>query len=142
MLLPEELTATKFSVEMDGLLVASFKECNGLGGEIEVEQVSEGGLNGYQHQLPGRVTWGNVTLSAGILSATSIWSWFHDVSMGEIERRNVSIVMHLQMGFEAMRWNLEKAYPVSYEGPSFTAGSTDALVHSLELAHHGITLGR
>ena len=36
--------------------------------------------------------------------------------------------------------NLEAAYPVSWTGPSFTAGDASATVQSLELAHHGITL--
>ena len=42
---------------------------------------------------------------------------------------------------EGMRWNLLDAFPVKWEGPSFNASDTNVVMQSLELAHHGITLG-
>ena len=137
----DELTASRFSIELDGLLVATFTECSGLSGEIEVETYQEGGLNGFAHSLPGRATFGNITLTSGFINAINMWTWFYDATLGNIVRKNVSIIMHTQMYEEAMRWNLEAAYPVRWEGPSFTATGTDAIVHSIELAHHGLALG-
>lgn len=137
----DELTASRFSVELDGLLVATFSECSGLSGEIEVETYQEGGVNSFAHSLPGRASFGNVTMESGFANTTDMWKWFYDATMGKIVRKNISIIMHTQTYEEAMRWNLEKAYPVRWEGPSFSAGGTDAAVHSIEIAHHGITLG-
>lgn len=136
----DELTVSRFYVEVDGLLVGSFQDCSGLSGEIEVETYQEGGLNSFEHKLPGRTSFGNVTLGSGVFSTLDFWNWFYDVSMGTVVRKNVSIVMYSQMYEEAMRWNLEAAYPVSWTGPSFTAGDASIAVHSLDLAHHGITL--
>jgi phage tail-like protein len=136
----DELTVSRFCVELEGLLVATFTECSGLSGQIEVETYQEGGLNSFEHKLPGRASFGNVTLSTGIASASDLWTWFYNVSMGTVARKNVSIVMFNQMYEETMRWNLEAAYPVSWTGPSFTAGDANIAVQSLELAHHGITL--
>jgi len=42
---------------------------------------------------------------------------------------------------EGMRWNLLDAFPVKWEGPSFNADDASIVMQSLELAHHGITLG-
>jgi phage tail-like protein len=140
-MLGNEFIVSRFSVELQGMLTATFKDCSGLSGEVELESYSEGGLNNYEHKLPGRTKWGNVKLSSGVASAVEIWDWFNDVSMGTIERKNVSIIMHWPGGLEAARWNLEAAYPVRWEGPSYAAGETNVTLHSLELAHHGITMG-
>ena len=139
--LPEELAVSRFSVEMEGLLVATFNECSGLGATVEVETIQEGGLNSFEHKLPGRTSYGNVTLSSGMASSTDMWDWFYDVTMGTIVRKNVSIIMYWQSHWEAMRWNLEAAYPVNWQGPSFTAGDPSVTVQTLELAHHGISKG-
>lgn len=135
-----EFTVSRFSIELAGLLTATFQECSGLSGEIEVETFREGGLNSYEHKLPGRVKYGNITLKGGVAAASEMWDWFYDVSTGNVERKNVSIIMHLQTGIEAVRWNLEAAYPVRWEGPSFVAGSAEATIQTLELAHNGIAL--
>ena len=142
----EELTACRFCIDVDGLLVAIFKECSGLNGEVEVETYQEGGLNDYEHKLPGRTKFGNVTLRSGVASSIDLWDWFHSVSTGQVtgraQRRDVSIVMYLQDAGEAMRWNLRAAYPVRWQGPDFSAGDTNVALHSLELAHHGIELSQ
>ena len=147
----EELTVSRFAIDFtiegnsQGLLVAVFIECSGLTGEIEIETYREGGLNDYEHKLPGPTKYGNVTLKNGVASSADLWQWFHDVSTGKIERREIDVVMYLQdkssaYNGEAMRWRLRDAYPVRWEGPSFNAGDNNIAVHSLELAHNGISL--
>ena len=138
----EELTSNRFCIDIDGLLVAVFKECSGLNGEVEIETYQEGGLNDYEHKLPGRAKFGNVTLKGGVANTIDLWAWFQSVATGKVERRDVSVVMYRQNSEEAMRWNLRAAYPVKWQGPDFTAGDTNVSVHSLELAHHGLELSR
>ena len=139
--LPEELSVSRFSVEMEGLLVATFKECTGLSATVEVETIQEGGLNSFEHKLTGRTSFGNVTLTGGVASGGDVWDWFHDVSVGKVKRKNISIVMYRQSQWEAMRWNLEAAFPVSWTGPSFTAGDASITIMSVEIAHQGISKG-
>ena len=138
----DELTTNRFCIDIDGLLVAVFKECSGLNGEIEVETYQEGGQNDYEHKLPGRAKFGNVTLKGGVANSIDLWNWFQGVATGRVERRDVSVVMYRQNSEEAMRWTLRSAYPVRWQGPEFTAGDTNVSVHSLELAHHGLELKR
>ena len=135
----DELAVSRFAVEIEGLLVATFRECSGLSGEVEVETFQEGGLNNYEHKLPGRAKFGNLTLGSGMVNGAKLWDWFYDVTMGKVERKNISVMMYASTGEEKKRWNLSAAFPVSWQGPSFTAGDANIAVHSLELAHHGIT---
>ena len=144
--LVEELIGSRFAVEIDGIVVASFKECSGLNGEIQVETYREGGLNDYEHKLPGLATYGNLTLKSGVASAMDFWKWFYKTTMGTIERKQVSVILfnhNLSDGKlgEAMRWNLLDAFPVKWEGPTFNASDANVVMQSLELAHHGISLG-
>ena len=138
----DELTTTRFCIDIDNLLVGIFRECSGLTGEIEVETYQEGGLNDYEHKLPGRAKYGNITLKGGVVNTIDLWEWFHDVTAGRVERRDVSVVMYRPNAEEALRWNLRAAYPVKWQGPDFAAGDTNASIHSLELAHNGLTLSR
>ena len=136
----DELTANHFYVNVDDLLVAVFKECSGLSGEIEVETFREGGVNTYEHKLPGRVKYGNLTLRSGVANATPMWEWFCQAATGQVARKNLSIIMYLQDRGESMRWDLAAAYPVRWQGPEFKAEDNSVAVHSLELAHNGIKL--
>ena len=135
-----ELVSCHFAIDVEGIWVAVFTGCSGLSGEIEVETYHEGGLNDYEHKLPGRATYGNVTLSGGVGNSIDLWDWFHRAAAGRVRRRDVSIVMYAQNHVEALRWNLAGAYPVAWSGPDFDAGGEEATVHRLELAHNGISL--
>ena len=74
------------------------------------------------------------------------WNWFYKTSLGTIERRQVSVILYHHdrsdgQGGEGMRWNLLDALPVKWEGPSFNANDAEIVMQTLELAHHGISLG-
>ena len=142
----EEIIGSRFSVEIEGLVVASFKECSGLNAEIQIETYREGGLNDFEHKLPGVATYSNLVLKSGVASAMDFWKWFYKTTLGTIERKQVSVILYHhdrsdgKQG-EGMRWNLLDAFPVKWEGPTFSADDVSVVMQSLELAHHGITLG-
>ncbi len=142
----EEMISSRFAVEIDSIVVASFKECSGLNGEIQVETYREGGVIDYEHKLPGLATYGNLTLKSGVANAMDFWKWYYKTTMGTIERKQVSVILYNhhrsdgKLG-EGMRWNLLDAFPVKWEGPTFSASDANVVVQSLELAHHGIILG-
>ena len=137
----DELRLDLFWVEVGSVLVAAFTGCSGLSGEIAVETFREGGLNDYEHKLPGPASYGNITLTGGLAATHELWKWFNDVASGKIERHNVSIVMFAQDRTEALRWNLEGAFPVRWEGPTFSADDENLAIHTVELAHKSISVG-
>jgi phage tail-like protein len=52
----------KFHIEIDGIVGGSFSECSGFKAEREILTIKEGGVNNYVHHLPGRITYGDITL--------------------------------------------------------------------------------
>jgi len=127
----------RFFVEIDGIVQGGFTECTGLQAEVEVTDYQEGGNNGYVHKLVGRTKFTNVVLKRGVTDSSDLWDWFQDVSRGEIERKDVSVVLYNSVQEEVRRWNLREAFQAKWVGPAFNATTPAVAIESLELAHHG-----
>ena len=132
----------RFIVELEGLIVAGFTEVSGLSAEVDTFPYREGGLNDFQHQLPGPVTYPPLVLKRGLTDSDNLWSWHEDVRRGRITRRNGSIIL----GGESIehglwRWNFVGAYPVKWVGPDLRADAATVAVESIELVHRGLSKG-
>ena len=139
----DPLTAHRFGVEIDGLVLGVFDECSALTGTIEEKKYPEGGMNAYEHKFPGRLTWGNVTLKWGTTDSTKLWEWFKATNSAvnkSRHHRNVSIIQFAASGDEARRVNLDNAFPVKWTGPSYSSGGTAVSIESIELAFGDVTL--
>jgi phage tail-like protein len=157
--------AWKFYVEVLGVLVAEFQECSGLTMERHVEHIKEGGTNDFEWLLPGQISYGNITLKKGITYNRELWRWFRwGMLDGQIWGFNtlpgaaaaisllktqgiivpmgtsISIILGTVDGKVAKHWDLIGAIPVKWIGPEMTAGSDQAAIETLEVAHQGIDL--
>jgi phage tail-like protein len=148
-----------FTVELGGLLVATFSECSGLDLEREVEEVVEGGNNAFTHKFAGRNHYSNITLKRGITVSPVLWLWYHT---GKYDAKvlpiNFSIILGAPMqsplgalpgeaglvadwGFTKLKhWDVDNAWPVKWVGPTLDTNSTSVAFEEIEIAHHGIYL--
>jgi phage tail-like protein len=139
---PDPFPVFKFWVEIESIIVGQFQECNGLRMERAVETVEEGGVNDHVHLLPGRNKYSNITLKNGMVSSDALWKWYQEgLFDAKVKRINFSILLRDVKGDVAKRWNVVQGFPVKWEGPQFTADSNQIAVETLEIAHHGLTLG-
>ncbi len=130
-----------FTLEIDGIEVAQFKECSGLKSSTQIFELEEGGMNHRVHKLPGQSRWENITLRYGVTSDTTLLSWRNEILQDEYSlRRNGSVVMKTLQLEEVRRYNFVQAWPVAWEGPSFDANAADLAVEMVEIAHHGISI--
>lgn len=138
--------ANRFYLEISGKEQAVFTEIGGLQIETEVFEYMEGGNNGYVHKLPGRSKIGNLVLKHGVTSSQSLLSWYVGITLGVMERKDVSVVVYGRAkrdggsAIEIVRYNFLNAYPVKWVGPQLNASSTAAAIETLELAHAGFGL--
>jgi hypothetical protein len=65
---------------------------------------------------------------------------FASLLQGALDRRNVSVVLLDEQGDPVARWNLRRAWPAKWSGPSLDALGNEVAIESLELAHEGIEL--
>ena len=129
-----------FLVEIEGLISGGFSEVTGLQVETEIETYREGGLNEYEHKLPGPTRYpSNLVLKHGLTDIETLWRWHQDVTRGKIERKNGTIYLLDSLRAPVMWWDFKESLPVKWSGPELRAESGAVAVETLELVHHGIS---
>ncbi len=135
------LTGFQFVVEIGGVIHASFSEFSQLSMQWKVKKYKEGGVNHFEHQLPTRIKAAKVTLKYGANVSPDLWRWItRGIYDGNVDYLNMSIVMFDPAWFEVRRWNLERAYPIKWKGPSLKSDSKKVAIESLTIAFHGMDL--
>ncbi len=132
----------KFLVEIEGIAVAGFSECEGLTTEVSVIEYREGNEDITVRKLPGLVKYSNITLKKGITGSKDLFNWYKEVVKGKIKqiRRNMAIVLLDDEGNQAVRWVVRNAWPMKYTGPTLNAKSSEVAIETLEIAHEGFEL--
>ncbi len=139
----------KYAVEVGTgyITEAAFTECSGLSMSTDVFEYQEGGLNEYVHKFPGRTKYSNVILKRGFATSNQLYDWYKDIETkvrtgNKLDLRQVTITLlsTVEQGKE-MKWTLNRAFPIKWEGPAFKSDQATVAIESLELAHHGITIG-
>ena len=126
-----------FAVQIGEDIKGWFTECSGITVEREVKAYQEGGVNDYVHQLPGRIKQSNITLKHG-LADNGLWDWFQKGQYdGQVECRNVSIVLYDTKLTETQRWDLVNVYPIKWTGPSFNSANNEIAVETIEFTYAG-----
>ena len=129
-----------FEVHVDGHDLGAFTGCDGLGVEVVIEQREEGGMNGFVHQLPGRIKYTNVKLTRPVTSDTArIALWFAQMD-GIIRRTQAEIIVKNHDANTVFVWVLRDVIPVRWQGPSLSVDSPKVATETLELAHHGFLM--
>lgn len=141
----EPVAGFKFGVEIAGIVDCWFSECSGLSVEREIYTFQEGGINEYEHKLPGRLKQSTITLKRGIAS-NDLWTWFNEelytdkkaAKMHELP--DISIVLFNGDRTEVKRWNLKRAFPIKWTGPDLNTEGNQVAFETIEIAHHGLEM--
>jgi phage tail-like protein len=126
-------------VELDGITRMGFKQASGLDSSTAATKYREGtDATLGSRQLPGMLSFSNITLQRGITDDHALWDWRAGVAAGTPTRRTISIILRDDAGNEKIRWNIKNCWPTKWTGPSFDASSDAVAIEQLELAHEGI----
>jgi phage tail-like protein len=131
-------TSVFFRLTIGGNDLGEFTTCSGLGAEVEVEHFAEGGNNGFAWQLPGRITWSNITLTRAVTAdTTKIARWLDEI-VRRVEPKDGEIVALRPDGSQIVSWQVLGIVPVRWQGPSFDPATSQVAMESLEIAHTGL----
>lgn len=127
-----------FLVEIDGIIRAGFREVSGLESTVEVHENREGGLNTTMTKLPMKTKYNNIALKWGLADDMELYNWHRQAVLGNLQRKNGSIIVLDRQGNQKVRWNFFNAWPTKYDCSNFNAEGNDISVESVELAHEGL----
>lgn len=103
--------------------------------EIDVVEYREGtDLLSSTRKLPGRVRYGNTVLRRGITQDLDLYEWFSAIRDGDLQRRNVVIVLQDASHADVRRWLLRDAWVVKLAGPTLNAKGGEVVMEELVLA--------
>jgi phage tail-like protein len=131
-------TSVFFTLTIGGNDLGDFTTCSGLGAQVEVEQYAEGGNNGFSWQLPGRITWSNITLTRAVTADTlKIARWLDEI-VRRVEPKDGEIVALRPDLSRIVSWQVLGIVPVRWQGPLFDPANSAVAMETLEIAHAGL----
>ena len=138
----DPLVGFSYGIDVAGTIAGFFTKCEGLGSTtavVEHKVVDPQGRDAVK-KVPGRLEWGDITLSRGITSNMDFWKWRKQVEDGKVAeaRKNGSIIMYDQALKEVARWDFVNGWPSKLEGPSLSSEGNEVSVESLTIVHEGI----
>jgi phage tail-like protein len=140
---PEDaLAGYSFSVEIDGVTIAQFKEVSGINAEIQTIEHRENKVGGLpvMKKLPGARKWGDLTLKRGRTDNKALWDWIKSVQDGNMAaaRKNGSIVLMDYQHGETSRFSFVNGWPSKVSIGSLNAGGNDILIEEVTIVHEGL----
>jgi len=123
-----------FKLEIGGVAEGHFTECSGLSVKVESIAYREAGNHQVTHHIPGQVTYDPITLKYGVTDSRELWDWMMKAAEGDVQRRNVSILLLDSQGErEVMRWNLLDAWPSDWKGAALNTSDKNLAIETLTL---------
>jgi phage tail-like protein len=130
----------RYRVEIDGITQAGFSEATVPDTTVEPIDYREGNEPNPAsvRKLTGLTKYGNVTLKWGITDSMDLYNWHKNVTLGKVERKNISVIVIDEEGNDKSRWNFVEAWPTKYDAPDLNAKGTDVSIETLEIVHEGV----
>jgi phage tail-like protein len=117
-----------------------FQEVTGIGAELELETVHEGGENRYLLQLPKGTRSGRLTLKRGVAELSSpLIKWCREVLEGglaqRIETREVHVYLLDAEHAPLRAWSFGHAFPAKWSVDGLDAKRNELALESIELSY-------
>ncbi len=102
-----------------------------------MKSYEEGGQNNFVHQLPGRLSYENITLVRNVSEESlALAGWFASFQAA-VKRSTGRITVMDVAGSEVVTWNLMGVFPVSWSADGVDSSGNGVLLETLVIAHEG-----
>jgi phage tail-like protein len=140
--MPDLSTTSVFVLEIDSVVLGSFRKVSGIESETETIEYKEVNKEGRMiiRKQPGAMKWADITLERRIDTSRDLWEWRKEVIEGDIDkaRRNGAIIAKDSKMNEVARWNFVAGWPSKFSGADFDAGSNDIATEKVVITHEGL----
>ncbi len=117
-----------------------FKNISGLSMSMNTEPLSEGGENRFQHKLPVRASYTDITLKRGLFSNTGLYNWCKE-AIEKFDFMPLTVLISLldETNQPTFSWRVFNAIPVKWELSEFNADSNEVVIESIVLSYSYFT---
>lgn len=117
-----------------------FQKVSGIGGSLQVEQITEGGVNDRYYNLPTGVRFDNLVLERGLAAKNSeLGQWCYDtltMSGNKVEIRGLVVqLLDHDAKKEVMAWTFFNCYPVKWRLSDLQAKESVLAIETLEICY-------
>lgn len=114
-----------------------FSEVSGIGAELQIEEVAEGGENQFVHRLPKPAKYRNLVLKKAMAATTQpIFQWAEQaLYYMKFSTCTVTVSIMKDDKHPLASWKFENAYPVKLEIGNLDAQKGEIVIETLELAY-------
>lgn len=115
-----------------------FQEVSGLSVDVEMESFREGGQNRFEHQLPVKTNYSDITLKRGMFELPSgIMAWcINAVQNFEFQPSNLLISMLNDSHIPVQSWYVVNAIPKRVEFTNLNAEQNQVAIETLVLSYN------
>ena len=115
----------------------SFSEVSGIGAELQIEEVAEGGENRFVHRLPKPAKYKNLVLKKAMVAIPSPVILWAEQAIYHMQFHPCMVTVSIMNGSEAQlaTWKFYHAYPVKFEISGLDAKKSEIVIETLELAY-------
>jgi phage tail-like protein len=113
-----------------------FQAVSGLTIEYDTESFKEGGENRFEHKLPVRTKYADVSLKRGMLTDSKVIEWcLKAFENREFQLATVNISLLNEKHEAIKRWEVIEAWPKKWRVSDLNAQENGIVVETLDLAY-------
>lgn len=118
-----------------------FQSVSGLSAEVQTETYKEGGENRFEHILPVRSSYSNLTLKRGLVKDSDLIKWFTDTfGTMQVQPVTLDILLLNEEGDPLVSWNVVHAWPKKWSVSDFDAEKSAIAIETLELHYRTFSI--
>jgi phage tail-like protein len=113
-----------------------FQSVSGLTVEYDVDTFKEGGENRFEHKLPGRSKYPDLSLKRGLLTDSAVIAWCLDaLEQRIVVPKQVDVSLLNERHQPLKTWHITRAWPRKWSVSDFNAQENTLVVETLELSY-------
>lgn len=117
-----------------------FQSVSGLNAEYDAESFKEGGENRFEHKLPVRTKYPDLSLKRGMLLDSAVITWLTDALQNRIFKPVQVNITLLNDSHEPLKtWQVFNAWPKKWSISDFNAQENSLVVETLEFSYSYFT---
>ena len=117
-----------------------FQSVSGLSVEYDTESFKEGGENRFEHKLPLRTKYPDLSLKRGLLTDSKVITW----CMAALQNRTfvptqINVALLNEQHEALLTWTVYNAWPRKWQVSDFNAQDNSVVIETLELSYDYFT---